>query len=151
MSGMLAGLLLPVAVAAVASSVPGEAELKVTGWSLFGSFMVGLVSASSLLIGAALGVYVRAPKRVVAAIMAFGAGALIESLAIELAAGGAEKLIREEHLHPLVGWLWIATGFVVGGVVYAGANLALDNAGADRKSTRLNSSHSQQSRMPSSA
>lgn len=140
MSGMLAGLLLPVAVAAVASSVPGEAELKVTGWSLFGSFMVGLVSASSLLIGAALGVYVRAPKRVVAAIMAFGAGALIESLAIELAAGGAEKLIREEHLHPLVGWLWIATGFVVGGMVYAGANLALDNAGAAaRKAASLRS------------
>jgi hypothetical protein len=30
MSGMLAGLLLPVAVAAVASSVLGETELKVT-------------------------------------------------------------------------------------------------------------------------
>ena len=110
MSGMLSELLVPIAVAAVASSVPGEAEMKVTGWSLFGSFMVGLLSASSLLIGAALGVYVKAPKRVVAAVMAFGAGALIESLAIELAAGGAEKLIKEEHLHPLVGWLWIATG-----------------------------------------
>ncbi len=130
MSGVLAGLFLPLAVTAVASSVPGEAEMKVTGWSLFGSFMVGLISASSLLIGAALGVYVKAPKRVVATVMAFGAGALIESLAIELAAGGAEKLIKEEHLHPLIGWLWIAVGFIVGGLVYAGANLALDNAGA---------------------
>jgi hypothetical protein len=75
--------------------------------------VVGLVSASSLLIGAALGVYVRAHKRVVETIMACGAGALIEPLAIELVAGGAEKLVREEHLHPLVGWLWIATGSII--------------------------------------
>ncbi|NDE06475.1 MAG: hypothetical protein EBZ89_03675, partial [Chloroflexi bacterium] len=126
------------AIGAVASTEPAHGALKVTAESAFGSAFLGLVAASSLMIGAALGIYVRAPKRVVAAIMAFGAGALIESLAIELAFGGAEALIAEEKLPPLVGWLWVAGGFVVGGSVYSAATIALDNAGAAvRKASSL--------------
>ncbi|NBX46748.1 MAG: hypothetical protein EBQ56_14030 [Proteobacteria bacterium] len=138
--GVLASsvLLIPMAIGAVASTEPAHGALKVTAESAFGSAFLGLVAASSLMIGAALGIYVRAPKRVVAAIMAFGAGALIESLAIELAFGGAEALIAEEKLPPLVGWLWVAGGFVVGGSVYSAATIALDNAGAAvRKASSL--------------
>ena len=40
---------------------------------------------------------------------------------------------------------------VAGGTVAAGDAVKIDSDGKDRKSTRLNSSHSQQSRMPSSA
>ncbi|MEY4407493.1 MAG: hypothetical protein RL345_1959 [Chloroflexota bacterium] len=138
--GVLASsvLLIPMAIGAVASTEPAHGALKVTAESAFGSAFLGLVAASSLMIGAALGIYVRAPKRVVAAIMAFGAGALIESLAIELAFGGAEALIKEEKLTPFVGWLWVAGGFVVGGSVYSAATIALDNAGAAvRKASSL--------------
>lgn len=130
MGGTVLGLLAPFALAAVAATEPAAHVPKVTGESFFGSGVIGLVAASSLMIGAALGIYVKAPRRVVAAIMAFGAGALIESLAIELAAGGAERLIMEEHLPPMVGWFWIALGFVVGGTVYSAANIAMDNFGA---------------------
>jgi len=131
-------LLIPMAIGAVASTEPAHGALKVTAESAFGSAFLGLVAASSLMIGAALGIYVKAPKRVVAAIMAFGAGALIESLAIELAFGGAEALIKEEKLTPFVGWLWVAGGFVVGGSVYSAATIALDNAGAAvRKASSL--------------
>ncbi len=138
--GVLASsvLLIPMAIGAVASTEPAHGALKVTAESAFGSVFLGLVAASSLMIGAALGIYVKAPKRVVAAIMAFGAGALIESLAIELAFGGAEALIKEEKLTPFVGWLWVAGGFVVGGSVYSAATIALDNAGAAvRKASSL--------------
>ncbi|NBT18474.1 MAG: hypothetical protein EBT00_06785, partial [Proteobacteria bacterium] len=111
--GVLASsvLLIPMAIGAVASTEPAHGALKVTAESAFGS---------------------------VAAIMAFGAGALIESLAIELAFGGAEALIKEEKLTPFVGWLWVAGGFVVGGSVYSAATIALDNAGAAvRKASSL--------------
>jgi hypothetical protein len=47
--------------------------------------LVGLVTTSSSLLGAALGLYVRFHKHVLAAILAFAAGALISALAIELA------------------------------------------------------------------
>ena len=130
MGGTALGLLAPLALTAAAATEPAAHVPKVTGESFFGSGVIGLIAASSLMIGAALGIYVKAPRRVVAAIMAFGAGALIESLAIELAAGGAERLIKEEHLHPLVGWFWIALGFIVGGTVYSVANIAMDNVGA---------------------
>ncbi|MCX5985343.1 MAG: cyclic nucleotide-binding domain-containing protein [Chloroflexi bacterium] len=138
--GVLASsfLLIPMAIGAVASTEPAHGALKVTAESAFGSVLLGLVAASSLMIGAALGIYLKAPKRVVAAVMAFGAGALIESLAIELAFGGAEALIAEERLSPFTGWLWVASGFLIGGSVYSAATIALDNVGAAaRKASSL--------------
>ncbi len=131
-------LLIPMAIGAVASTAPAQGALKVTAESAFGSVLLGLIASSSLMIGAALGIYVNAPKRVVAAVMAFGAGALIESLAIELAFGGAEALIAEAKLSPFAGWLWVASGFMVGGGVYSAATIALDNVGAAaRKASSL--------------
>jgi zinc transporter ZupT len=53
---------------------------------------LGLVTTSSSLLGAAIGLYVRFPKRALAAILAFAAGALISALAIELAYESAQQL-----------------------------------------------------------
>ena len=44
----------------------------------------GLVGGSALLIGAAISYFAKVPQRVVAAIMAFGAGVLISALSFEL-------------------------------------------------------------------
>jgi len=44
----------------------------------------GFVGGVALLIGAALGIWLRAPQRVIGLIMAFGAGVLISALAFEL-------------------------------------------------------------------
>jgi ZIP family zinc transporter len=57
----------------------------------------GLLAASSLLIGAALGTFVNLPDRLLALLMGFGAGALISALAFELtqeayALGGADTV-----------------------------------------------------------
>jgi len=44
----------------------------------------GLVAGSALLPGAAIGYFVDVPKRLIAAIMAFGSGVLISALSFEL-------------------------------------------------------------------
>lgn len=81
---------------------------------------VGLGAASFLLIGAALGWLVQVPTGVVAGVMAFGAGALISTLAYEL--------VGEAHavggLAPTIG------GFLAGAVIYVLADLALARRGA---------------------
>ena len=81
---------------------------------------VGLGAASFLLLGAAIGWLVRVPTGVVAGVMAFGAGALISTLAFEL--------VAEAHavggLAPTIG------GFLAGAVVYVLADLALARQGA---------------------
>ena len=44
----------------------------------------GLVGGSALLLGAAVGYFVRIPPRAIATVMAFGAGVLISALSFEL-------------------------------------------------------------------
>jgi len=81
---------------------------------------VGLGAASFLLLGAAIGWLVRVPAGVVAGVMAFGAGALISTLAYEL--------VGEAHevggLAPTLG------GFLAGAVIYVLADIALARRGA---------------------
>jgi zinc transporter, ZIP family len=43
----------------------------------------GLLSGSALVLGAAVGAFVALPQRVIAAIMAFGAGVLISALSFD--------------------------------------------------------------------
>ena len=54
--------------------------------------LVGLVTTSSSMVGAAIGLYAPLSKRVLACILAFAAGSLISALAIELAFKGAMEL-----------------------------------------------------------
>ena len=88
----------------------------------------------------------------------FGAGKLAEAGALVRALGTRPLVVRgqsaaaRQRAEPLLNQLPAASSFAVAGeptvdVVRAGT----DQARRDRKSTRLNSSHSQQSRMPSSA
>jgi hypothetical protein len=61
-------------------------------WNLVIVALLGLATTSSSLLGAALGLYARLPKVVLAAILAFAAGSLISALAIELGYDGAQQL-----------------------------------------------------------
>lgn len=81
---------------------------------------VGLGAASFLVVGAAIGWFVRVPPGVVAGVMAFGAGALISTLAFELVA----------EAHAVGGLAATLTGFVGGAVIYVLADLALARQGA---------------------
>jgi ZIP family zinc transporter len=83
----------------------------------------GLVGGSALLLGCAIGYYVKISQRVIAAIMAFGAGVLISALSFEL----MDEAFRRG------GFDSTAIGFVSGAVVYTVANLFLASKGAKHR------------------
>ena len=56
--------------------------------------LLGLVTTSSVILGAILGLYLPFPKKVLAGVLAFAAGSLIAALAIELGFEGAYDLVR---------------------------------------------------------
>jgi zinc transporter, ZIP family len=80
----------------------------------------GLVGGAALVLGAAVAWFVRVPAKIVAGIMAFGAGVLISALAFEL----VDEAVREG------GAVATAVGFLVGAIVYVAANALLDRHGA---------------------
>jgi ZIP family zinc transporter len=80
----------------------------------------GLVGGAALVLGAAVAWLVRVPAKIVAGIMAFGAGVLISALAFEL----VDEAVREG------GAVATAVGFLAGAAVYVAANALLDRHGA---------------------
>lgn len=83
----------------------------------------GLFSGSALLVGAAIGYFIRVPQRMIAAIMAFGAGVLISALSFEL----MDKAYKEG------GFDSAAIGFVSGAVICTAANWYLAYQGAKHR------------------
>jgi CRP-like cAMP-binding protein len=91
--------------------------------------LLGLFTTSSVMMGAALGLYLNFSRRLLACILAFAAGSLIAALAIELGFEGARDLAAHgESLH--TAWLEIAGGFGLGAVVYYVCSLFLEQKGA---------------------
>lgn len=86
----------------------------------------GLFSAVSLPLGALLGLLWRPGSRISSAFMAFGAGALLFALTIELL--GHVPHYVEEHGHTAL--LVAAVGAVLGGVIFDVLNQLLNNRGA---------------------
>jgi ZIP family zinc transporter len=78
------------------------------------------VGGSALVIGAAIGYYVDLPVRVIAGIMAFGAGVLISALSFEL-------MIEALHIGGFGG---TAVGFLLGAAAFTAANAVLARYGA---------------------
>jgi CRP-like cAMP-binding protein len=101
----------------------------ITAYDLAMASLLGLGTTSSSLVGAALGLYVRFSKRLLACILAFAAGALISALAIELGFEGAEAL-RQRGYTSLSAWLFISGGFSLGAVIYYWTSLFLEGKGA---------------------
>jgi len=91
---------------------------------IFESTFWGCVSGGALVIGAAIGYFVKVPGGVIAGVMAFGSGVLISALSFELM----------EEAFELAGLTASATGFLLGAAIYALANRLLAIWGArDRK------------------
>jgi ZIP family zinc transporter len=80
----------------------------------------GLVAGLALVLGALIAWFVRVPPRVVAGVMAFGAGVLISALAFDL----VDEAETKGGLGATIG------GFVAGAVVYVAANALLARRGA---------------------
>lgn len=80
----------------------------------------GLLAGSALLLGAGIGYYAKIPQRIIAAIMAFGAGVLISALAFELM----------DEAYKRGGFDSTAIGFISGAAIYTLANWYLAHQGA---------------------
>lgn len=80
----------------------------------------GLLAGGALVLGAAIAWFVRVPQRLIAGVMAFGAGVLISALAFELM----------DEAYRRGGFAATAVGFLGGAAVYTGANWALARHGA---------------------
>ena len=76
----------------------------------------GLVAASALVIGAAVGIWVPISRRIVALIMAFGAGALISALAFDL----TEEAFAQGGTGP------VALGLALGGLTFFVGDLLIE-------------------------
>jgi len=87
----------------------------------------GLVGGSALLIGAALGWYINFPRRIVAGVMAFGAGVLISALSFELMDEAWER----------AGIVPVAMGFLIGAIAFTGCNHLLGYWGARHRKRSL--------------
>ena len=94
----------------------------------------GAVGGSALVIGAAVGYFVRLPARVIAGIMAFGAGVLISALSFELMLEALQ----------VGGFGGTAVGFLLGALTFTAANAILARYGArHRKRSGLSGDESE--------
>jgi ZIP family zinc transporter len=82
-----------------------------------------LLAGSALLLGAAVGYYTRVPRRLIAAIMAFGGGVLISALSFDLM----------DEAYKRGGFDSTAVGFLGGAAVYTAANWLLARRGAKHR------------------
>ena len=76
-----------------------------------------------MVIGAAVGFFIKVPGKVVAGVMAFGSGVLISALSFEL---------MDEAFHE-AGLTATASGFLLGAAIYVGANRLLAVWGAKHR------------------
>jgi CRP-like cAMP-binding protein len=83
------------------------------------AFLMGIVSASSLPLGALTAVMWRPSDRLIAILMAFGGGALLAALTIDLVASA----VQEGHFHAL------AIGAILGGLLFIGLNQVVNDYG----------------------
>jgi len=92
---------------------------------VFLAFLFGGLSAASLPLGAALGIWLNPGLRLTAAVMAFGAGALLCALALELVVPALAHFPDD----PVEGFKWLALGSMIGCLLFIGLDHALSGMG----------------------
>ncbi|HEU0045017.1 ZIP family zinc transporter [Sphingomonas sp.] len=95
----------------------------------------GLLGGSALVLGALIAFVITLPQRVIAAVMAVGAGVLISAVAFDL----MDEAFRQG------GFAATAGGFLAGGLAYTAANVLISRRGArHRKRSGGGAAHEQQ-------
>ncbi|WP_239139843.1 ZIP family metal transporter [Actinoplanes campanulatus] len=80
----------------------------------------GLFAGSALLLGAAIGYLAKVPRRLLASVMAFGAGVLLSTVAFEL----IDEAYEQGGMRPTT------IGAAAGALIYTGCNILLARRGA---------------------
>jgi len=106
--------------------------LTAAGW--------GMLSAVALPIGAVLGLWTRPSQKVTSALMAFGGGAMLFALTLELF-GHSLHLADAGRDRAII--IWTMAGALGGGLVFEFLNQWLNNRGAFLRSTALVTHHVQ--------
>jgi zinc transporter, ZIP family len=83
----------------------------------------GFVAGSALLLGAFLGYFFRIPQRVVASIMAFGAGVLMSAISFELL----------DEAYSFAGLEYVVSGFLLGAIIFTAINIYLARRGGKHR------------------
>ena len=79
------------------------------------ALLYGVLASSGLLVGVAIGLVTAPPRRLIAAVVAFGSGVLVSALTFEL----MEEAFAEGSLAFTIG------GFLLGAVIYVIADVLL--------------------------
>ncbi len=106
------------------------------------AFILGVMCSVSLLIGALLGIYFKMSKRIVGLMAAYGAGALLSALAIELVAPSIDAFMRasspDVRAHEVRNFYNLVAGAFVGGIVFVMLDWVLvEHGGYLRKTASL--------------
>jgi CRP-like cAMP-binding protein len=103
---------------------------------LLWALLLGGLSAASLPMGSALGVVTKPSPLVTGTAAAFGAGALIAALAVELVAPTVEAFVSRGHGHaggghgdPATSFALLIVGAVIGGALFVGLNEIVNRQG----------------------
>ena len=104
-------------------------------WAL----ILGAVTSVSLPLGSLVGLHVRFPSRYIAILAAFGAGALIAALSVELVAPTAFALTEPSHSgsgqHAYAHFFAMLVGGVLGGLVFVGLDAVINKKGGYLRKT----------------
>jgi ZIP family zinc transporter len=90
--------------------------------------LYGLLAGSTLVVGALIGLYVKIGRRIIAIVMAFGAGVLISTLAFELV----------EKAYSTGGFDSTTIGFVAGALLFILGDWAVNHQGGHFRKDTLN-------------
>ncbi len=84
------------------------------------ALIYGLIASSGFIIGVLLGLFTSPPRRLLAAVIAFGAGTLVCALTFELMQEAFETGAA----------VWSLAGFLLGALIYVVIDQALERAAA---------------------
>lgn len=105
---------------------------------MIAALMWGCISAVSLPLGAVIGLWSNPARKLTSALMAFGGGALLFALTIELFAHSLDKSHYANDIRIILSTM---TGAVVGGLIFELLNQVLNNRGAFLRKASLIKKH----------
>ncbi|MHC1720959.1 MAG: ZIP family metal transporter [Clostridiaceae bacterium] len=91
---------------------------------MFTAILYGLISGSALFIGALLGIYLKVPRYITGAVMAFGSGVLISALTFDL---------MDNAYHSSGGFHSVSLGFIAGTILFVTGDYLIDKMGGHHR------------------